>query len=173
MLDWILALPALAAVLLLLGTLAGAFLPRESIVSRTLQLHKTMDEAWKVILDFPGQVSWRKDLKRVESLPGGERREAWREAFRNGGDWILETSVSKAPTLLRRTLLGKNGNPLGRWDFQLSPTPEGCWITLTERVQVPNPLFRFLGRYVFPRARRVEGYLRDLAAKFGEKPVLE
>ncbi len=172
-LEWLLLLPAALLALLALGFFSGLLLPKDFQVSRTLQLQKPMEEVWKVIGDFQDQPSWRKEVVRVESLPPRDGKEVWRETYRGGRAWILETSVETPPTLLRRTLLDHGGAPLGTWDFQLSPSPEGCWVTLTERVRIPNPLSRFLGRYVRPRARRVEGFLRELAERFGEKPVLE
>ncbi len=171
--DWLPLLPLFLAGLLVLAFLAGLLLPRDFLLSRTLQLHQPMEKVWEVIQDFPNQPAWRKDLARVEALPPRGGKDVWREIYKGGRSWILETSVASPPSLLRRTLLRKKGAPVGRWDFQLSPSPEGCWVTLTERVRIRNPLFRFLGRYILPRSARVEGYLRDLADKFGEKPVLE
>ena len=172
-LVWLLLLPAAFLALLALGFFFGLLLPRDFQVSRTLQLQKSMEEVFRVIRDFPSQTSWRKDLVQVESLPPRKGKQVWRETYRGGKTWTLETTVETPPALLQRTLLDQGGAPLGTWDFQLSPSPEGCWVTLTERIRIPNPLSRFLGRYVLPRARRVEGFLRDLAESFGEKPVLE
>ena len=39
---------------------------------------------------------------------------------------------------------------------------------MTERGEVKHPLFRVISRFVIGHTRTIDGYLRDLAASFGE-----
>ena len=44
----------------------------------------------------------------------------------------------------------------------------GCVAVVTERGEVKHPLFRVISRFVIGHTRTIDGYLRDLAASFGE-----
>jgi len=148
--------------------IAGSLLPKEIVVSRTLQLKKDQNQVWKLISDFPSQVSWRTRLKKVEKLDENK----WIEIYKSGWKFVLETIESKPPELLVRELTG-NRYIKGTWMLQLAKSIDGCWLTLTEKAVIENPFFRFLARYVIKRASHIEEYLRDVARFFGETPIIE
>ena len=43
-------------------------------------------------------------------------------------------------------------------------------VTIVERGEVSNPVFRFVSRFVMGHARTIEDYLNDLARKFAVSP---
>lgn len=53
----------------------------------------------------------------------------------------------------------------GTWTFELAPEGGGTRLTITERGEVHNPIFRVLARFVFGYAATMEAYLEDLAAR--------
>lgn len=53
----------------------------------------------------------------------------------------------------------------GSWTYDLEPVPEGTRVTITENGEVPNPIFRFLSKYVFGHTKTMETYLTDLQQK--------
>ncbi len=165
---WVLLCLGLVGCGILIMFLAGSLLPRETIVSRTLQLGKTREEVWKLITDFPGQTKWRSRIKRIEKIDSNK----WREIYKGGREVILETKERREPELLLRELKGKDGIK-GTWTVEIAKAADGCWVTVTEKGEIRNPFFRFVGRYIIRRASHVECYLRDLARHFGETPVIE
>lgn len=71
-------------------------------------------------------------------------------------------------------LVGRIADPKlpfgGTWTFEITPTPEGANLRITERGWVSNPMFRLLSRFVFGYTSTIDSYLRSLAKKFGEEP---
>ena len=53
----------------------------------------------------------------------------------------------------------------GSWTYDLEPVAEGTRVTITENGEVPNPIFRFLSKYVFGHTKTMETYLTDLQQK--------
>lgn len=60
----------------------------------------------------------------------------------------------------------------GTWTLEITPTPEGSNLRITERGWVSNSLFRFMSRFVFGYTGTLDSYLRSLAKKFGEEPQI-
>ena len=152
-------------------TLLGSLLPRRHLVARTLLLPVPVRDVWNSIADFPGQPSWRRGLTAVERLPDQDRHEVWRETM--GQHAIaFRTTESVAPNRLERVIVEENGPFQGRWEFRLESvvSPASSRLTLVERGEVAHPWFRFVNRFVIGQATTLEGYLKDLAAKFGVEP---
>ena len=155
-----------------LGLLLGMRLPREHTAVRTMILAAPRQAVWQAITDFAKQPEWRHDLKSVERLPDSEGRSVWRENSKGSGSMTLITEQFIPPTYVVRTIANE-GSFSGSWEFSLltNPVGGGTAITLTERGQVRNPLFRFIAHYVL-KYRSMDDYLRQLAAKFGEKSTI-
>lgn len=47
----------------------------------------------------------------------------------------------------------------GTWTMAIAPTPNGSRLTITERGDIYNPIFRTLARFVFGHARTMESCL--------------
>ena len=54
------------------------------------------------------------------------------------------------------------------WTFELAADADGTRVTLTERGEVDNPIFRFLSRFVFGQTGTIDSCLRALEAKFAQ-----
>ena len=162
----------LLVVLFDLGLFLGMRLPREHTAVRTMFLTAPRQAVWQTITDFPKQPEWRHDLKSVERLPDRDGLQVWRENYKGSDSMTLITEQLIPPTYLVRTIADE-GSFSGSWEFSLltNPVGGGTAITLTERGQVRNPLFRFIAHYVL-KYRSMDDYLRQLAAKFGEKPTI-
>ena len=53
-------------------------------------------------------------------------------------------------------------------DVRACARGDGTRLTITERGEVYNPIFRFLSRFVFAQTATMESFLRGLGGKFGE-----
>ena len=146
----------------------GHFLPEAHEVTRSTTIPANPEEVWGVISDFPNQPKWRPSVKSVTNVSTAER-EIWREDA--GGDPIdFRTLQAEAPHTFVRAIVGDNLPFSGRWEFTLKPVDGKCQVTIVERGEVTNPLFRFVARFVFGYATSAETYLNDLARKFAAPP---
>jgi uncharacterized protein YndB with AHSA1/START domain len=152
--------------------LAGCFLPRYHVAARTLKSKQPPEEVWKVISDFVATPAWHPEVKTVERVPDDRGRDIWRETDKRGYPMLLETIEAVPPCRLVRAIDDQGGPFSGQWQFDLTPHGTGCWLTLTERGQIPNPFFRFMFRMFMTPTFYLEMYLRALAVKLGDAPVL-
>jgi hypothetical protein len=54
----------------------------------------------------------------------------------------------------------------GTWTFELTRAGAGTRVTITERGEVYNPIFRFLSRFVFGHTATLESCLLALERKW-------
>jgi uncharacterized protein YndB with AHSA1/START domain len=171
---WILAPVAVLASLLFIVIAIGLSLPRQHVASRTLKTRQPPEIVWKAITDYESQPTWRKELKGIERLPDLDGREVWRELYEGESPITLETAESIAPHRLVRIIADEGGPFSGRWEYDIRPDETGgSRLTITERGEVPNPLFRFISRFLIGHTYFMEKFQKELAAKFGEEAVIE
>lgn len=169
---WLLGI---VGVLILAGIIVfviGSFLPEAHVASKTLTLRQPPETVWKVMTDFANQPNWHSDMKSVERLPDRNGHAVWQEEM-SGMKIPLEILEMEAPKKLVRRIAAEDLGFGGDWEYILTPTIEGgCQLTITERGKVPNPLFRFMSKYVFGHTATMEKYMTALAGKFGEPPAI-
>lgn len=162
-------------VLLLLGLIVavfvvGALLPEEHRASRTLITKQSPQALWDAINDHATEPQWRPDVASVTSLGEREGKPVWQESYKDGNKVTLITTEAKAPTKMVRELTDLEGPFSGRWEIDITPTPAGSNITVTEMGKVSNPFFRFVSKFIIGHTTFMERYLKGLAGKFGEQP---
>src|SRR3989442_346536 len=54
----------------------------------------------------------------------------------------------------------------GTWKFEIGPAERGSTLTITERGEVYNPIFRFVLRFVMGHHRAIDAYLSRLRRRF-------
>lgn len=170
---WILAPVAVLVSLLLIVLAVGLSIPRRHVASRTLKTNQPPQVVWAALTDYEGQPAWRKDLKKVERLPDKNGHEVWREVYEDGSPLTMETAEAVAPERLVRIIADEGGPFSGRWEYDIKPEGAGSRLTITERGEVPNPLFRFVSRFMIGHTYFMEKFQKDLAAKFGEAAQIE
>lgn len=157
--------------LLLVVLIGGLLLPEEHHASRTLITKQSPQAIWDAINDHANEPQWRSDVASISSLGERNGKPVWREDYKDGNKVTLITTESKPPTRMVRELTDLDGPFSGRWEIDISPTPEGSRVTITEIGKVSNPFFRFVSKYVIGHTTFMERYLTGLAAKFGEQAV--
>jgi uncharacterized protein YndB with AHSA1/START domain len=150
---------------------AGAALPRDHAVRRRMRLSQPAAAVWHRITDYEGATAWRSGLKRVERLPDHHGNEVWRETSSDAID--LETTLVEPPHRLVRRIAGNRRDFGGQWEYEIVGDGAGTLVTITERGEVYNPLFRFVSRFILGHTRTVDAYLRDLGSSFGEAATIE
>jgi hypothetical protein len=151
----------------LLGIIAGIgyALPRQHVASRHIELHQPPNQVYALI---SGPSTWRKGVKKYEVLPesGGK---LWREV----DDYDNAVTYERVEDAPPRRLVTRIASKLaygGTWTYELTPTANGTDLRITENGEVYNPIFRFMGRFVFGQAATIEKYLNETAKHFGETP---
>jgi hypothetical protein len=154
-----------------LATLAGAMLPRDHVARRSLRLHRTApNDLWAVVADLAGAPAWRPDVKTMERAPDRRGHPVWVEHGANG-DLAFEIVEAAAPRRLVTEIVDSSMFG-GTWTYEIGGEVESAVLTITEHGWVSNPIFRLVSKYVFGHHATMDGYLRNLAKRFGEAPDL-
>jgi hypothetical protein len=56
----------------------------------------------------------------------------------------------------------------GTWSWDIEPTAGGSRVTIEERGEIYNPIFRLVSRFAIGYNATMETYLLDLAASFDQ-----
>ena len=169
--KWALIVIIALAALIAVACLVGWMLPKGHMATRTVRLKQSPEAVWAAISDAQAMPSWRFNVVKVERLPDQNGHLVWRESYKNGDSLPLEIMESAPPT----RLVGRIADPKlpfgGTWTYEITPVEGGCTLTITERGEVYNPIFRLVSRFM-NQAATIEEYLTYLARKFGEEPRL-
>jgi hypothetical protein len=152
------------------GAIIGSRLPQSHVARGSILLNQPPAAVWATITDFPGQTSWRKDLKSAELVEDAPDGALWRETTDDA--LLLRTTESTAPTRLVRTIADTTLPFGGRWIYEIEAEGPGTRVTVTEEGEVYNPIFRLLSRFFDTRAT-LRTYLTALGAHFGETVTLD
>lgn len=148
--------------------LLGAITPREHSATCKLALRAAPGQVWQLITDWQHLPQWRKELRSVEALDGGD---GWVEVSKFGRmPMRIEQQEQERLLVLR---IADDQLPFGgTWSFQLTPTASGgTELSVTEDGFIRPILFRAMARTVFGYHKTLEGYLRSLAQRLGESAV--
>jgi hypothetical protein len=143
----------------------GMLLPSDHIASRRARFQVPPETLFGIVSDFGGGAAWR-PVKRVEILPARDGKPSFREVGEHGGlTYVIEELT--APTRIVTRIVD---NPAfgGTWTYELESDGAGSVLVITERGEVYNPFFRFMGRFFFSQTATMEGYLAALGKKLGE-----
>jgi hypothetical protein len=170
-LRWVIIVVGALVAIVIAVLAVGATLPRKHVAALSIRLHQPPEVIWMTIHDHSSDMSWRPDLKALKQLPNRDSHAVWLETYKNGNSLELEDTVVDGPKRLVREVHDTGNIFSGRWEIEIWPYGEsGSTVHVTEYGEVPNPLFRFMSRFVFGHTKSIEDYLRALSAKFGEQP---
>jgi uncharacterized protein YndB with AHSA1/START domain len=156
---------AITLLMLLLGAIviAGGLVAREHEIVRTVELGAPPGDVFAAIANLEAMPAWRPEVARVVRVPGETGAPAtYRElGVRGVVTWaVLE---DRPPARLALRIQGAGPGFEGTWTFDLAPAPGGTRLTVTERGEIENPVFRFLSRFVVGYGKGLDEYLEALA----------
>jgi uncharacterized protein YndB with AHSA1/START domain len=140
----------------------GWMLPVAHVVSRTTVIAAPPAAVYARISEVSGYPRWWSEVSRVERLPPVDGRPRYREHMSSGGI-VFETVEAVAPHRFVSRIADPDQPFGGTWTFELTAEGQGTRVSLTERGEVYNPIFRFLSHYVFSQTATVESCLAALA----------
>jgi len=169
---WIIVILGILIALLVAVALAGAMLPKEHTVTRTIVLKQSPDAVWAVVTDYTNEPQWRHEVQTITKLPDRNGHQLVEEKYKNGDTLKIETVEAQAPTKLVRDVVD---NPIfsGRWTYELTPANGGTRVSITEHGTVPNPVFRLVSRFVIGHTTSLDRFLKQLGDRFGESAAIQ
>lgn len=137
----------------------GYSLPVSHVATRSRDVPTSPAHTLARLTDLDAFPRWRSDVKSVEIVSRTPLR--WREHGSNG-DILFERTDTTPDRIVTR--IADPSLPFGgTWTYALSPSPRGTLVTITERGEVYNPIFRFASRFVFGHTATIDRFLEDLA----------
>ncbi|MGH9311950.1 MAG: SRPBCC family protein [Vicinamibacterales bacterium] len=142
----------------------GLMIDQSHVASRSVVFQAAPEAIWKAVTDVDAYPTWRPDVTAVERLPAVPAGPAWVEVSGSGERLPLETVESEPPR--RYVARIGPGQPFGgTWTYEIRPEGSGSRLTITERGEVYNPIFRFMARFVFGYSATMESYLDALGKR--------
>ena len=164
---WLLIVGSVVAALIAIVVIGGMMLPQSHVATRSVSLDAAPDVVWATITDVAAFPSWRPGVTATEVLPQRDGHFAWLET--SGSDAITFERVESDPPRRMVSRIAP-GLPFGGdWIFELTPDDRGTRLTITERGEVYNPVFRFMSRFIFGHTKTMDDYLRALGKKHGQE----
>ena len=169
---WVLAIVGVLVVVVLVVAIVGWLLPQSHVASMSARYGAAPAAVWATLTDVQAFPQWRKEVTRIEMLPDENGQRGWREHANH--DVITYRVVeSDAPRRLVARIADKNLPYGGTWTYELAPADSGTRLTITERGEIYNPIFRFVARFIIGYTGTMTGVLRAVGTKHGETVVPE
>ena len=158
----LLALIAVVAIVACVGWL----LPVGHEAARSEEFSKPPEAVYALISDVKAYPDWWKDTTSIDMLVDEPNRTTFRQHRSTGP--IVMTITERVPPAKMVTKIDDPDQPFGgAWTWEIAPTPSGSRLTITERGEVYNPIFRFMSRFVFGYTGTMESCLRAMKEKLG------
>jgi hypothetical protein len=121
--------------------LVGSLMPVAHVASRSAEFSKPPDDVFALIADPDSYKQW------------------W-----DGADVKTEVVERVPPSKLVTKIVGETQFG-GTWTIEIAPTPAGSRMTVTERGEIYNVIFRALAQYVFGYTATMDSFLAAAHAK--------
>jgi hypothetical protein len=168
--KWILIIGLVLVAIVAVVLVIGYMLPQSHVATRRATIQSSCESVFAAITDVEQFSTWRKDVNKAERLPDRDGRAVWVEEG-SSGRMTLAVEHLDRPTLLVTRIADPDLPFGGTWTYNLQPGPESCDVTITEKGEIYNPLFRFMARFVFGYEATMASYLEALGSKFGSRGV--
>jgi uncharacterized protein YndB with AHSA1/START domain len=164
--KWVLwTLVTLVAVVAIVACI-GWLLPVGHEATRSEELSKPPETVYALIADVKNYPQWWKEITQVDMLVDEPNRTTFRQHTSTGP--IVMTVSERQPPAKMVTKIDDPDQPFaGTWTWEIAPTPTGSRLTITERGEVYNPIFRFMSRFVFGYTATMDSCLAAMEQRLG------
>lgn len=160
--KWVLLVGAAIVAIVLVVTVVGMMLPQGHVASVTRHYDAQPDVVWSLITNRERFPEWRSDLRSVQLLGDVKGKQRWKEQSKHDAVTMEITEAETDRRLVTR-IADENLPFGGTWTFDLMPDGSGTNLTITERGEVYNPIFRFVSRFVMGHTATLKTYQEDAA----------
>lgn len=169
---WVIGIVGVVVLVVLAVVVVGMLLPKNHVASATARYRATPEQLWSAIYNVRALPTWRPGLTKVDILPDRNGHLTWRETGKDG-TVTYEAIESEPPHRLVGKIADEKLPYGGTWTYEIAPEEGGTRLTITERGEIYNPVFRFMARFVFGYTSTMESVLRALGRKHGEEVTPE
>jgi uncharacterized protein YndB with AHSA1/START domain len=141
--KWVLRIVAALVAFIVSLTLTGYSLPVNHEASRSAEFSRPPEAVYALVSDVNGYRAW------------------WPE-----NDVNVEVVEAVPPTRFVTRIVGESAFG-GTWTMEIAPTSTGSRLTITERGEIYNPIFRTLARFVFGYTSTMDGCLEAATRRLG------
>jgi uncharacterized protein YndB with AHSA1/START domain len=145
-------------------TIVGWLLPVAHVASRSATVVAPPEKVFETIARVDSYQSWWSEISRVEMLPSEDGRTRFRQHTGTGA-LVMEVTESAPPSRFVTRIADPDQPFGGTWTWEIVPEGSGSRVTITERGEIYNPLFRFMARFVFGYTATMESCLAALTVK--------
>ena len=167
---WVLGIVAVLVVIVLVVVVVGYMLPKSHVASMSARYAARPEAVWATLTDVQAFPQWRPGVTRIDTLPDENGQRGWRE-HANHDAVTYRVVESVPPRRLVARIADQNLPYGGTWTYELAPADSGTRLTITERGEIYNPIFRFVARFVLGYTSTMNGVLRALGTKHGQTDV--
>jgi hypothetical protein len=158
--KWIALIAAVPLVLAAIVYGVGAMLPRAHVARVDAVVPAPPEVAAALIRDVEAQPHWRSGVRSIEVLERGAGRLRYVE---HGDEDIAFEFREETQGRRFRSTIAEPSLPFGgAWRIELQPEGAGTRVSIEERGEVRDPLYRFFARFVFGHEATIRTYLADL-----------
>jgi uncharacterized protein YndB with AHSA1/START domain len=118
----------------------------------------TPQDVYDLIADIEAYPQWWTDIESVEMLPSADGRVRFRQ-HSNGESISMEVTDAVPPARFVTRIADPDQPFGGTWTFEITPENTATRLTITERGEVYDPLFRFMSRFVFGHTGTIDSFL--------------
>ena len=162
--KWVLWTVVSLVVVAVAVIVVGWLLPRAHEASRSAHFDAPPDRVYDAVADVAGYAGWLEGVSRIELLEPRSGTIRFRE-HTSSGPIVMEVDEARPPSRFVTRIADPDQPFGGTWTFAIAPDAGGARLTITERGEVYNPIFRFMARFVFGYTATMDGYLRSLQKK--------
>ena len=167
---WILFVMGAIVAVVLAILVGGLVTPRKHVASRTITLRATQDRVWSAVRDVARYGDWRHELEDASVVDTVQPQLRWRETSTRGSV-TFGVTVDEPPHRFAARILDDDLPYSGEWTWQIDADGDDTRVTITERGEVGNPIFRFIGAHLIGYTRSIDTYLTGLARHVGDARV--
>jgi uncharacterized protein YndB with AHSA1/START domain len=162
--KWILwSLFALLSVAALV-TAIGWLLPVRHEASLSADVSGPPERVFPIVADVARYADWLEGVNRIDILHSSSEPRRFRE-HTTDGPIVMEVVESRPPSRFV-TRIADSSQPFGgTWTFDIVPRESGSRVTITERGEIYNPIFRFMARFVFGYTTTMQTFMTSLQRK--------
>ncbi|MBI1848937.1 MAG: SRPBCC family protein [Planctomycetes bacterium] len=170
MLKWILIVVAVIVAIPILMAVIGLFLPKGHVATSRARFAQKPEALWAALSEFSQWPQWNPAVQSIERAPDREGKPVWVSR----GKWGVMPAIVEAlePPRKMVTRIPEDANLgfSGSWTYEIAPGENGSTstVSITERGEVANPIFRFMSRFFFDAHATSRAFLEALGSRFGE-----
>ena len=166
------------AALIAVVVLVGALVPRSYVLTRAAEFHQPPEAIWQAITNYENFPSWLRGqsvVSGVTARPPHVRQPGCELRYRGYGGTFKVVTLEVDEMVPNQRLVTRFANPTrgmdGTWTYEISATPAGSHLRITERGKIRGAVGRFMWKLVSREVghpRTMTDYLLFLGWKFRE-----